>query len=130
MLDGQPAPTAKVGVTYTFVPSASDADHDTLTFNVTGLPKWAMFDATTGGISELQSDYRIPSNLSAELKARLGLCVTCGVAEDIKPFRQSEFTVGEPESCTPLPSIFLNWYHCIVVEPPASEKLYVPVPLA
>lgn len=50
--------------------------------------------STTGGISEQQSDNRIPSNLTPELKAALGLCVTCGVASDIKPFRQSEFTVG------------------------------------
>lgn len=50
--------------------------------------------STTGGISEQQSDNRIPSNLTDELKAELGLCVPCGVAQDIKPFRQSEFTVG------------------------------------
>ena len=50
--------------------------------------------STTGGISELQVDNRIPSNLTPELKAQLGLCASCGVASDIKPFRQSEFTVG------------------------------------
>lgn len=50
--------------------------------------------STTGGISELQSDNRIPSNLTADLKEQLGLCVSCGVATDLKPFRQSEFTVG------------------------------------
>lgn len=50
--------------------------------------------STAGGISELQSDNRIPSNLTAEQKAKLGLCAVCGVATDIKPFRQSEFTVG------------------------------------
>ena len=50
--------------------------------------------STAGGISELQSDNRIPSNLTAAQKAALGLCTTCGVAGDIKPFRQSEFTVG------------------------------------
>ena len=50
--------------------------------------------ATTGGISELQSDFRIPSNLTVTQKQALGLCVSCGVANDIKAFRQSEFTVG------------------------------------
>ncbi|MEP6788808.1 MAG: TonB-dependent receptor, partial [Acidobacteriota bacterium] len=50
--------------------------------------------STTGGISELQSDFRIPSNLTAAQKTALGLCASCGVASDIKPFRQSEFTVG------------------------------------
>lgn len=50
--------------------------------------------SATGGISELQGDFRIPSNLTAAQKAALGLCTTCGVAEDLKPFRQSELTVG------------------------------------
>lgn len=50
--------------------------------------------SAAGGISELQSDNRIPANLTAAQKAALGLCAACGVASDIKPFRQSEFTVG------------------------------------
>ncbi|MBS1790527.1 MAG: TonB-dependent receptor [Acidobacteria bacterium] len=49
--------------------------------------------STTGGLSQLQRDYRIPSNLTeAQFKA-LGLVVT-GVDPEIKPFRQSEVTVG------------------------------------
>jgi len=49
--------------------------------------------STTGGISQLQRDYRIPSNLTeAQFKA-LGLEVT-GVDPDLKPFRQDEFTIG------------------------------------
>ncbi|MFN7929595.1 MAG: TonB-dependent receptor [Blastocatellia bacterium] len=49
--------------------------------------------STAGGISQLQRDLRIPSNLSeAQFKA-LGLVVT-GVDPDLKPFRQSEVTVG------------------------------------
>lgn len=50
--------------------------------------------SANGGISEIQGDFRIPSNLTAAQKAALGLCVSCGVASDIKPFRQSEITVG------------------------------------
>lgn len=50
--------------------------------------------STTGGISELQSDFRIPSNLTDATKTKLGLPVGPGVAADLKPFRQSEFTVG------------------------------------
>lgn len=50
--------------------------------------------SNNGGISELQTDSRIPSNLSAAQKAALGLCTSCGVVDDLKPFRQSEVTVG------------------------------------
>ena len=47
----------------------------------------------SGGLSQLQIDFRIPSNLTeAQFKA-LGLVVT-GVDPDLKPFRQDEFTIG------------------------------------
>jgi hypothetical protein len=46
-----------------------------------------------GGLSQLQRDFRIPSNLNAAQSASLGLPAT-GVDPDLKPFRQSEITVG------------------------------------
>ncbi|MBO0720174.1 MAG: TonB-dependent receptor, partial [Blastocatellia bacterium] len=49
--------------------------------------------SATGGISQLQKDFRIPSNLTEAQFNALGLVVT-GVDPNIKPFRQSEFTVG------------------------------------
>ena len=48
------APSAvKYGNRYEFVPSASDADGDPLTFDVRNLPAWATFDTSTGKISGL-----------------------------------------------------------------------------
>jgi TonB-dependent Receptor Plug Domain len=49
--------------------------------------------STAGGLSQLQRDFRIPSNLTEAQFNALGLVVT-GVDPDLKPFRQSEFTVG------------------------------------
>jgi TonB dependent receptor len=49
--------------------------------------------STAGGLSQLQRDFRIPSNLSPQQFTNLGLLVT-GVDPDLKPFRQSEITVG------------------------------------
>src|SRR5262245_57995897 len=49
--------------------------------------------STAGGLSQLQIDFRIPSNLTeAQFKA-LGLVVT-GVDPDLKAFQQREFTIG------------------------------------
>jgi len=48
---GNPANGITIGQVYTFVPTASDADGDTLTFSVTNLPGWATFDSTTGELS-------------------------------------------------------------------------------
>lgn len=49
--------------------------------------------STAGGLSILQRDFRIPSNLTPAQFTALGLPVT-GIAPDLKPFRQDEFTVG------------------------------------
>src|SRR5689334_1001865 len=48
VLDGQPELTAQAGKSYSFVPSVSDDDNDTLTFSISGKPDWATFDAMNG----------------------------------------------------------------------------------
>jgi putative Ig domain-containing protein len=45
---GNPAWATKYDEMYEFKPSASDADGDTLAFDVQNKPNWANFDATTG----------------------------------------------------------------------------------
>ena len=67
VLEGQPSPTAKAGVAYSFVPSASDPDQDPLTFNVSGLPKWATFDAATGAISGMPGDADVGQTAHIEI---------------------------------------------------------------
>jgi hypothetical protein len=48
---GTPSLFAKVGQAYEFVPTATDADGDALTFSVSGKPPWASFDSSTGRLS-------------------------------------------------------------------------------
>jgi carboxypeptidase family protein/TonB-dependent receptor-like protein len=55
--------------------------------------------SAVGGLSQLQRDFRIPSNLTAAQSASLGLPAT-GVDPDVKPFRQSEITVGVDRELT------------------------------
>lgn len=50
-ISGTPPPTVMHGNAYSFTPSASDADGDTLTFSVANLPDWASFDPSTGRLS-------------------------------------------------------------------------------
>ena len=50
-ISGNPAPAVNVGDTYSFTPSASDADGDTLTFSIQNQPSWASFDSSSGEIS-------------------------------------------------------------------------------
>ena len=50
-ISGAPDAAVLAGETYTFVPSASDPDGDTLVFSITRKPRWASFDSTTGRLS-------------------------------------------------------------------------------
>lgn len=49
-ISGSPAKSVNVGAQYTFTPSASDPDNDTLTFSVQNLPEWATFTPSNGRI--------------------------------------------------------------------------------
>lgn len=48
---GTPTTTIEQGYAYSFVPSASDADGDALTFLISNKPSWATFDAGTGALT-------------------------------------------------------------------------------
>lgn len=48
---GAPGPEVIVGNAYSFTPSASDADSDTLAFSISGKPAWATFNTSTGRLS-------------------------------------------------------------------------------
>lgn len=50
-ISGSPLLSILVGVGYTFQPSASDPDGDTLTFSIQNRPSWATFNTSTGRLS-------------------------------------------------------------------------------
>ena len=50
-IGGTPPASVLAGSAYTFTPSASDPDNDTLSFAAVNLPGWASFDTATGRIS-------------------------------------------------------------------------------
>jgi len=50
-ISGTPSTTAKVGVAYSFQPTASDPNGDTLRFSVVNKPAWLGFSTTTGRLS-------------------------------------------------------------------------------
>ena len=51
VLSGTPGTSATAGQPYTFKPSASDADNDTLTFSIQNKPAWATFSTADGTLS-------------------------------------------------------------------------------
>jgi hypothetical protein len=51
VISGTAAPSVTEGSAYTFTPTASDPDGNTLTFTIAGKPAWAVFDAANGRLS-------------------------------------------------------------------------------
>ena len=50
-ISGAPDESVSAGKTWSFTPTASDADGDTLTFSVANGPTWASFDTATGELT-------------------------------------------------------------------------------
>jgi len=75
VISGTPATSVVVGADYTFVPTASDADGDSLTFEVDGAPGWAGFDPATGTLSGT------PSNLDVGPFGPIVISVSDGAAD-------------------------------------------------
>jgi hypothetical protein len=51
LINGTPGTSVTAGSAYSFTPSASDADGDTLVFSIANLPGWASFNTATGALA-------------------------------------------------------------------------------
>jgi hypothetical protein len=51
VISGSPLTSVKAGIGYTFTPTASDANNDTLTFSISNKPSWASFSTSSGKLS-------------------------------------------------------------------------------
>ena len=58
-ISGTPAITVTEGAVYSFVPTANDADGDTLSFSISSLPAWAVFNSLTGAVTGTPGDLDI-----------------------------------------------------------------------
>lgn len=50
-ISGSPGTSVVAGSAYSFIPSANDADGDTLAFSILNKPTWAAFNTSTGRLS-------------------------------------------------------------------------------
>ncbi len=50
-LTGTPATTGRVGTAYSFAPTSSDANGDTLAYSISNRPSWATFNTATGSLT-------------------------------------------------------------------------------
>ena len=78
-ITGQPPTTASVGVTYLFVPTASDPNGDSLRYEIARKPAWATFDPGTGQL------YGTPTSGSTGVFSSIQISVTDGQASAALP---------------------------------------------
>ena len=96
-ISGNPSAQVNEGQSYSFTPTATDADNDSLSFVVSGLPSWASFDQDTGEISGT------PQSGDVGTYSGISITVSDGQAQDtLGPFTITVQAIS-------LGSVTLNW---------------------
>ncbi|MEO0971999.1 MAG: putative Ig domain-containing protein [Pseudomonadota bacterium] len=93
---GVPTTQIAAGATYSFTPTADDADGDALTFTVANAPSWATFSATSGTLSGTPNTDDIGSYPSVVITVSDGVALA-----SLAPFT---ITVSEPDAPPPPPN--------------------------
>lgn len=96
-ISGIPQTAIMMGNTYSFKPTASDPDGDSLTFSVRNRPLWASFDSSTGQLSGQ------PSLSDVGVFQRIEISVSDGMATTSLP--EYSITVSQVQ----LGSMTLSW---------------------
>jgi hypothetical protein len=98
-ISGTPAAQVQSGQAYSFTPSASDPDGDTLTFSLQNKPSWASFNTSSGQLSGT------PTNTQVGSYPNIAISVSDGTSsESLAPF---SITVTAQPSSTG--SALLSW---------------------
>lgn len=71
-ISGMPNVNVVAGQSYSFVPAASDADGDALSFSIQDMPDWAEFDSTNGALTG------VPGTADVGTHAGIGISVSDG----------------------------------------------------
>jgi len=112
---GIPPTTAASGQIYSFKPTASDPDGQTLKFSIAGLPAWATFDTATGALTGTPSSTQagtysnivisVSDGLASASMAPFSITVTTtNTAPTISGSSSTSVTVGQLYSFTPTAS--------------------------
>ncbi len=94
VISGSPARSVTAGSTYSFRPTASDANGDTLTFSITNRPAWATFNTSTGQLSGT------PSASNAGTYSNIQIRVSDGKATASLAAFAIEVVAAQPRSAT------------------------------
>jgi hypothetical protein len=93
-ISGTPVSSVNVGSTYSFKPTASDANGDSLTFSIANRPSWASFNSSTGQLSGT------PSSSNAGSYSNIVISVSDGKATATLPAFSISVAQLQPRSAT------------------------------
>jgi len=71
-ISGSPPTSATAGISYSFKPTASDANGDKLTFSITNKPGWATFNTGTGQLAGIPSSSYVGTTSGIAIKVSDG----------------------------------------------------------
>jgi hypothetical protein len=99
VISGSPTTQGSEGTVYSFRPTASDADGDTLTFSIDNLPAWASFNTATGRL------YGVPGNGDAGSYTGIRIHVSDG----IETVSMESFAINVSAAPASSGDVVLNW---------------------
>ena len=113
---GTPATSVTVGQSYSFQPTATDPDGQSLAFGIANRPGWAAFDTTTGRLSGT------PPTGSAGTYANVVISVSDGVASVTLPaFSITVSTANRPPSISGTPAASVTVGQSYSFQPTATD---------
>lgn len=105
-ISGTPVASITSGQAYNFVPSAADADHDTLQFSISSKPSWATFDTATGRL------WGVPTAANAGSYEEIEISVSDGHVVTALP----QFAIVVSAAAAAARSVQVSW------EPPLTNS--------
>jgi hypothetical protein len=119
-ISGSADSSVDAGVYYSFQPTASDPDGDTLTFSIVNAPDWATFDASSGLLSGT------PGDVDTGVYSEIVISVSDGNASDsLPPFSITVSSGQTIENSAPVitgtPASHVQEDSAYVFEPSASD---------
>ena len=98
-IGGSPAISVEEGANYSFTPSASDPDGNTLTFTIVGRPDWASFNTSTGALTGVPD--------AADVGMYEGISIS--VTDDVDTVSLAVFSIEVVAANSSTGSVTLSW---------------------
>ena len=108
VISGSPSTAVYEDTSYSFTPTANDADGDMLTYSIVNKPAWASFDTTTGELAG------VPGSVNVGTTNNIVISVTDGFSD---PVSLASFSITVESS-----SAILSW------TPPTTRSDLTPLP--